>query len=210
MGRFKYEDLSAPAVLTRTAIAAAVGGTISRVTGGKFANGALTSAMAQLFNAENAARGLAANRQKVVDVVMETEVSEHFKRGAAEVLLMNDVTENGIPIVHWQTINHALDVSYAVGKKVQIISGVRPEGHPLYRPTSRHTGHGAIDVYIAGFTSEQTANALFASGHFRRVSSYTDKNTAHADYMPVEVDKHPVRIRYIHWDAESRKTVKIK
>ena len=55
MGRFKYDDLSSPAVLGRTAIAAVVGGTISRITGGKFANGALTSAMAQLFNAETAA-----------------------------------------------------------------------------------------------------------------------------------------------------------
>ena len=56
MGRFKYDDLSAPAVLTRTAIAAVVGGTISHITGGKFANGALTSAMAQLFNAEATAK----------------------------------------------------------------------------------------------------------------------------------------------------------
>ncbi len=56
MGRFSYEDGSAPAVLGRTTIAAVVGGTISRITGGKFANGALTSAMAQLFNAERAAR----------------------------------------------------------------------------------------------------------------------------------------------------------
>ena len=55
MGRFSYADGSAPAVMGRTAIAATVGGTISRMTGGKFANGALTSAMAQLFNAETAA-----------------------------------------------------------------------------------------------------------------------------------------------------------
>ena len=56
MGRFKYDDLSAPAVMGRTAIAATVGGTISRITGGKFANGAVTAAMAQLFNAEASAR----------------------------------------------------------------------------------------------------------------------------------------------------------
>ncbi|MDE0155657.1 MAG: polymorphic toxin type 44 domain-containing protein [Gammaproteobacteria bacterium] len=56
MGRFSYEDGSAPAVIGRTSIAAIVGGTISRITGGKFANGALTSAMAQLFNAETSAR----------------------------------------------------------------------------------------------------------------------------------------------------------
>ena len=65
MGRFSYKDVSTPAVLGRTAIAATVGGTISRVTGGKFANGALTSAMAQLFNAEaSAAREQAALREQ--------------------------------------------------------------------------------------------------------------------------------------------------
>ena len=58
MGRFSYADGSAPAVLGRTTIAAVVGGTISRITGGKFANGALTSAMAQLFNAEARARNI--------------------------------------------------------------------------------------------------------------------------------------------------------
>ena len=52
MGRFSYEDGSAPAVIGRTSMAAIVGGTISRITGGKFANGALTAAMAQLFNNE--------------------------------------------------------------------------------------------------------------------------------------------------------------
>ena len=55
MGRFKYDDLSTPAVMGRTAIAATVGGTISRITGGKFANGAVTAAMAQLFNNEASA-----------------------------------------------------------------------------------------------------------------------------------------------------------
>ena len=64
MGQFKYDDLSAPAVLTRTAIAAVVGGTISRVTGGKFANGALTSAMAQLFNQETRAAKARAAQEK--------------------------------------------------------------------------------------------------------------------------------------------------
>ena len=44
MGRFSYADGSAPAVMGRTTIAAVVGGTIPRITGGKFANGALTSA----------------------------------------------------------------------------------------------------------------------------------------------------------------------
>src|SRR5690606_15104096 len=38
--------------IARTAIAAMIGGTISEVTGGKFASGARTAALAQLFNGE--------------------------------------------------------------------------------------------------------------------------------------------------------------
>ena len=36
----------------RTLVAAAVGGTVSRITGGKFANGAITAAFVHLFNTE--------------------------------------------------------------------------------------------------------------------------------------------------------------
>jgi RHS repeat-associated protein len=49
---FDYSDGSAPAVIGRTIIAGVVGGTISELTGGKFVNGAITAAMAHLFNQE--------------------------------------------------------------------------------------------------------------------------------------------------------------
>ena len=49
---FDYSDGSAEAVIGRTTIAAIVGGTISELTGGKFANGATTAAIAHLFNKE--------------------------------------------------------------------------------------------------------------------------------------------------------------
>ncbi len=42
----------AAAIMARTAIAAVVGGTVSKLTGGKFANGAVTAAFVHLFNAE--------------------------------------------------------------------------------------------------------------------------------------------------------------
>ena len=65
MGRFNYADGSTQAVMGRTTIAAIVGGTISRVTGGKFANGAVTAAMAHLLNQEmSAARARAALREQ--------------------------------------------------------------------------------------------------------------------------------------------------
>ena len=46
-------DKGLSGIATRTTAAAIVGGTISKLTGGKFANGALTSAMAHLFNYES-------------------------------------------------------------------------------------------------------------------------------------------------------------
>ncbi len=45
-----------------------------------------------------------------------------------------------------------------------------------------HTYYGGIDVMINGLNSEQAADALYKSGHFNRVSSFTDGRTsAHAD-----------------------------
>jgi len=75
---FDYSDGSWEAIAGRTIIAAVVGGTISEMTGGKFANGAVTAAMAQLFNNElTAAQKRAyANqlREKLLaDVRMEKE-----------------------------------------------------------------------------------------------------------------------------------------
>ncbi|TMO54658.1 RHS repeat-associated core domain-containing protein [Pseudoalteromonas phenolica] len=49
---FNYDDVSAGAIAGRTIIAAVIGGTASVISGGKFANGAQTAAMAQLFNQE--------------------------------------------------------------------------------------------------------------------------------------------------------------
>jgi hypothetical protein len=56
-------------VFFRTAIAAAAGGTASALTGGKFANGAVTAAMAHLFNAEGVlARGLEGTQSGINEV----------------------------------------------------------------------------------------------------------------------------------------------
>ena len=62
----------------RVAIAAIVGGILSRTTGGKFANGALTAGMAQLLN--NETRAVAA--KNVVDSTREAW--EHYMEGNGE------------------------------------------------------------------------------------------------------------------------------
>lgn len=50
MGCSKYRDLSAPLVSGGTAVAAVVGSTVSSITGGKFANEALTAALVSLVS----------------------------------------------------------------------------------------------------------------------------------------------------------------
>ena len=52
---FNYGDITTKSVVERTITAAMIGGTASKVSGGKFANGAITAAFAQLLNAERSA-----------------------------------------------------------------------------------------------------------------------------------------------------------
>ncbi len=60
LGGKGYEGFS-----LRTAIASFVGGTVSKLTGGKFANGAVTGAFVQMFNAENIAKAFGNPQNRV-------------------------------------------------------------------------------------------------------------------------------------------------
>lgn len=116
-----------------------------------------------------------------------------YEYGDASVLVKNDVAGNGIPRVNMQTIEHVFDVSYAVDKQVQIISGYRTD-------SISHRQHNAIDVRISGYSSEQVANALHGSNHFKRVASYTDdRASAHADYMPSSHSRYQGRYSDQEW-----------
>jgi RHS repeat-associated protein len=69
---FDYSDGSSSAVIGRTIVAAIVGGTISEMTGGKFANGATAAAMAHLFNQELSAAQQRAYAEQVRDRLLES------------------------------------------------------------------------------------------------------------------------------------------
>ena len=173
----------------RVAIGAVVGGTASRITGGKFANGANTGAFSQALNQEQAEVRMANQptdqNETLLEGVTRTEVENGilYERDGASVLVQNDVAGGPIPAVDAKQISDTLSVSSATGEQVQIISGYRGPDHPLYRRGAPHEVDGAIDVRIRGFNSEEVANALFESGRFNRVSSYTDgRSSAHADY----------------------------
>jgi hypothetical protein len=70
-------------VMTRTAIAAMIGGTVSEMTGGKFANGARTATLQHLFNYE-AERARAAQKKTFLDGAKSffedlDRVEQHYK-----------------------------------------------------------------------------------------------------------------------------------
>ena len=165
----------------RVAARAAVGGTISVATGGKFVNGAVTGAFSQLYNEE---RTLEEGLPEGVTIT-ERPNGVLYEHEGASVLVQNNDPGGAIPIVTDRSVGDALYVSYRENRQLQIISGYR-EG------SVAHMKHEAIDVYIDGYTTRETANALHSSGRFNRVSSYTGKvdstvkprNTAHADYNP--------------------------
>lgn len=78
---FDYDDISTSAVVSRTLIAAVVGGTISEITGGKFANGAITAAMAQLYNAEASAKRLRDATRLMEEMKIKYANLSHPNRG---------------------------------------------------------------------------------------------------------------------------------
>ena len=174
----------------RVAMGAAIGGTASRITGGKFANGAVTGAFSQAFNQEQAEERAAGHTQgpdtASMPGVTRTDTGNgilYEREDGASVLVQNDEVGGEIPDVNDRQVMDALAVSAQEGERLQIISGYRGPGHPIYRENSPHHIDDAMDVKMQGRTSEELARALHRSGRFNRVSWYTDGRTsAHADY----------------------------
>ena len=100
---FNYNNQGAGATLGRAVVAALIGGTASRIGGGKFENGATTAAMAQLLNGEpSGRRGVAqkASEEKLRDRLVfnkedSLKITKHFFRGLASDLTVDDVTYDG-------------------------------------------------------------------------------------------------------------------
>lgn len=123
---------------------------------------------------------LAENNEKVV--ITKNKNSILYERDGASVLVRNDVIGGDIPLVNDDRVSHALDISAQEGNlRVVIISGYRG---PLHKNASEnHEKYNAIDIYIDGYDSTQTAKAMYESGHFHRVAGYPNTNlqTAHGD-----------------------------
>ena len=166
--------------IARTIAAGVIGGSAAKIGGGDFETGAVSAMAANAFNNELVGT---AQENQTTRQFLDRQDAILYERGTSSVLVRNDVAGRPAPIVGNQQISHSLDVSASTGSQVQIISGERGVGHPLYNPGSSHATGGAIDVRISGFNSEQVADAFYDSGNFNRVSSYTDGRTsAHVDY----------------------------
>ncbi|ANB26619.1 hypothetical protein A6F57_16360 [Alteromonas stellipolaris] len=112
---FDYDDISPSAMAGRTAISATIGGTASVISGGKFANGAQTAAMAQLFNAE------ATNyRQKI--------------KGwrAAEAAVRKRFVKNGYTIVSGRTSAKYDGDWYIRGREFDVVAYKVVNGERMY------------------------------------------------------------------------------
>ena len=85
----------------RGAVAAVVGGTISKVTGGKFANGAITAAFAQAFNGESQAEMIEKNalqfRERIAHLNTKYREDRSVIAGWSEEL---GLTKNPMSIVN--------------------------------------------------------------------------------------------------------------
>jgi len=83
-----YENRSPSAIASRTIVAAVVGGTVSEIGGGKFVNGAVTSAFQHLFN-------------------LEAHLEARLDR-RSEAYLRGDITQEELLALHAQDANMAL------------------------------------------------------------------------------------------------------
>lgn len=107
---FNYDDVSAGAIAERTAIAAIIGGTASTISGGKFANGAQTATMAQLFNAE-----VSNKRQKTKIKYLRKKIAETALNMEGDQRYAYDSKIDRFPEKSWKCNKFVSDVLYEVG-----------------------------------------------------------------------------------------------
>ncbi len=133
----------------RTMIMATVGGTVSEITGGKFANGAVSGAFVHLFNAE----------AKINDKAFQEKMKKMFgytqdPNAAALQASLGKNAENwynkDAPVA--KALIHILAGAHAFGKTIAIIAN--------------SLGYGLKTVYYAYFAGSLTGAGLSAESYF--------------------------------------------
>ena len=131
-------------ILTRTTMAATVGGTVSKLTGGKFANGARTSAFGYLFNQEgpNLAsqfrmQGRYLNSRSdcpgECTLVTNTDGTKMYvpRAVAGQVVAAN---AKGITIAQEQATPSGVDALKAIGTTADVVIVINPATAPVAGP----------------------------------------------------------------------------
>ena len=153
--------------------AAIVGGTISEATGGKFANGAVTAAYANVFNQQ-----ASKNKQiKAVSSIVDEHGNTIYTLGEAKVMVLKGRTVKNMP--DGNTIEDVLTASKKIGNKlIYVSSGYRENS------TTEHK-RVALDIYVHGSTEKDIPgyrDQINELNIFNRVNTYENKNIIHLDY----------------------------
>jgi hypothetical protein len=142
-GVFNMKDQSFGSVMGRTSVAAVVGGTASKLGGGKFKNGAQTAAMAHLLNQELSSgmyRGLVAQSA-------QARCGGNGK-GCAYASIQNDPKAQQKFVDGVETVG---EVSGEISKGATLLTAVVPPLAPITGPIAATTGAISISVDLAKY-----------------------------------------------------------
>jgi len=156
--------------------AAVVGGTVSDATGGKFANGAVTAAMAYAFNSmSNTGRGTGGAGQPDFDGMSNQEIADWMKANASKigVELSSDVSVLAVD-GYVDEFGRPCSDAFCGGRLLKPVAGSYLDGViKLYRPafedglveywrpdSSLEGGVGVVAIRV-----NRTENAVFNFGH---------------------------------------------
>ena len=156
-----------------------VGGTMSALTGGKFANGAITSALQWWYNAEG----------NPDENIVQTKLKDGSKSISrigddGEVLATLNIAP-GKSLADSALRDALLDLSaQEQGRVVKVTSGYRTQKEQndicaenpssVCAKRSSHTYDRAADIKIDGYSVRQVMDAAYLTGHFTRISMYTN------------------------------------
>ena len=143
-----FASLGEAAIVARTTVMALVGGVTSELTGGKFANGAVSAAFVHLFNAE---AGYPKKFLKVTRgrALTHAEYDEQYRKNPAFRAMLERgrmLHENGKPFARAMVAAGSTGVVVVVGGEVVVVARAWVLSHPN-EVTSFVQGYGAANNY---------------------------------------------------------------
>jgi hypothetical protein len=194
------DSATAGGVVQGAIVTTLVGGTLSRLSGGKFANGAVTAAMSYAFN-RLATSSFEAERKDLRKVVFEDD------GGGTSVSLWSTEDSVELAAIRYRPGVRPESLDFE-NRLLEFSSWLRSEGHPYqidvisaYRTqasqdalraagnlraarTSQHTHGQAADIAVPGLDQSTLAVKAYRSGLFMRTNVYLSPNAGvHVDTL---------------------------